>query len=561
MTVTGSELIARALRLEGIETVFALAGDHTLPLMDRMARDGFRFIDTRHEQAAVDMANAYGRITGTPGVTMFTTPGHANAIPGLTLAHHMESPLVNISGCADQDRLGQGASQEIDQVGMAAPVTKGSWFVSDPYRIPEFIARAFRTALAGGRGPVHLTIPTDVQQAEVEEKDVRFYTPEEYRPAGRVQGDPARVRDAIDLLNRAKRPFVVVGNGAHSAEQADLKRLVEITGIPLFTEMAARGVVPDSHPLCFGLADGRANSVALSLKEADAVLLLGKKVDFLIAFGGPPAFDPDVSIIQVDSSYEQIGLSRGVDVGILGDPGAVVKQLADEAEGRDWAEHPMLEDLRSRQADLERDLEGRTAASGIHTMDVHKALRRVVGENDALVFEGCDFAFYGAPYHPSQKARRWFTNGTLGMIGWGVPFGIGAKVALPDSKVVVLTGDGSFGFNAMELDTAVRHNIPVVVVIGNDSVWGIDYHQQVQLFGNAVATELSPATRYDKMAEALGAHGEFVQSAAEIPAALERAFAADRPAVVNVRTEPSPSPLTEWIIEQKGRQGGVRRDS
>ena len=170
MKVTGSELIARALRLEGVETVFALAGDHTLPLMDHMASEKFRFIDTRHEQAAVDMANAYGRITGVPGVSMFTTPGHANAIPGLTLAHHMESPLVNISGCADQDKLGQGASQEIDQVGMARPVTKGSWLLSDPYRIPEFLARAFRTALAGALGPVHLTIPTDVQRAEVQER-------------------------------------------------------------------------------------------------------------------------------------------------------------------------------------------------------------------------------------------------------------------------------------------------------------------------------------------------------------------------------------------------------
>lgn len=561
MKVTGSELIARALRLEGIEDVFALAGDHTLPLMDHMARGGFHFIDTRHEQAAVDMANAYGRITGTPGVSMFTTPGHANAIPGLTLAHHMDSPLINISGCADQDRLGQGASQEIDQVGMAAPVTKGSWFIADPYRIPEFFARAFRTALSGSRGPVHLTIPTDVQRAEVEESDVRFYAPEEYRPAGGSGGDPAKVRDAIELLNRAKRPIIVAGNGAHSAEQADLERLIETTGIPLFTEMAARGVVPDSHPLCFGLADGRANPVALSLKEADAVLLLGKKVDFLIAFGGPPAFDPDVRIIQVDSSFEQIGLARGVDVGIVGDPGAVLKQLADEAEKHSWAKHPMLDDLRSRQADLERDLDGRTAAPGIHTMEVHKALRRVMGENDALVFEGSDFAFYGAPYYPSLKARRWFTNGTLGMLGWAVPFGIGVKVALPDSKVAVLSGDGGFGFNGMEIDTAVRHNIPVVIVIGNDSVWGIDYHQQVQLFGKTVATELLPNTRYDKVAEALGAHGEYVESAAEIPGALERAFASGKPAVVNVRTEPSPSPLTEWIIQQKGLQGGAKRDS
>ncbi len=203
--VTGSHLIVRALKAEGVDRAFVVVGDHTLPLMNVMADEGFRFIDTRHEQAAVGMAIAWGRITGSPGVTLFTTPGHANAIPGLTMAQSMESPVINIVGCAEQDRLGQGAGQEIDQLGMAAPVTKGAWFVPDPYRIPDFFARAFRTALTGRRGPVHLTIPIDVQQAEVDERRVRFYRPQEYRPTGQVLGDPASVREAIELLQIAQR--------------------------------------------------------------------------------------------------------------------------------------------------------------------------------------------------------------------------------------------------------------------------------------------------------------------------------------------------------------------
>ena len=171
MKVTGSHLIVQALQAEGIDQIFTLAGDHTLHLMDVMAEEGFKFIDTRHEQAAVDMANAWGRITGSPGISMFTSPGHVNAIPGLALAYHMESPVINITGSAAQNQLGQGiAQQEIDQVGMAKPITKGSWFISDPYRIPEYFARAFRTALAGRRGPIHLTIPVDVQSAEVDTK-------------------------------------------------------------------------------------------------------------------------------------------------------------------------------------------------------------------------------------------------------------------------------------------------------------------------------------------------------------------------------------------------------
>ena len=552
MKITGSHLIVQALQAEGIDQIFTLAGDHTLHLMDVMAEEGFKFIDTRHEQAAVDMANAWARITGSPGISMFTSPGHVNAIPGLALAYHMESPVINITGSAAQNQLGQGiAQQEIDQVGMAKPITKGAWFISDPYRIPEYFARAFRTALAGRRGPIHLTIPVDVQSAEVDMSRVHFDPPEVYRRSGQVMGDPAFVKEAIELLQGAQRPMVLAGNATDSVNQEDLQQFLEITQLPLFTEEIARGLVADSHPYCFGFADGRVNLVSRRLDEADVVLLLGKKLDFTISFGGPPTLAADVRIIQVDPSAEQIGLSRGVDVGILGDVGAVVKQLAQEAEGYQWSEQPIVEELRSTRDAQEQDLDSRAApANPLHAMSVHKHLRSLLDENDCLIFEGSDFSFYGTPYYPSPRPRRWFTNSTLGMIGWGVSYGVGAQVALPQSKVVVLTGDGAFGFSAMELDTAVRHNLPVVIVIGNDSVWGIDYHQQVQLFGKSVATELLPS-RYDKVAEALGAHGEYVEEPHQLRGALERALASDKPAVVNVRIQANPSPLTEYIIERK----------
>ena len=556
MAIKGSHLIARALKAEGVNTIFALAGDHTLTLMDVMAADGFRFLDTRHEQAAVDMANAWGRITGSPGVTMFTTPGHANAIPGLALASHTEAPLVNISGCASQDRLGQGAMQEIDQVGMATPVTKGAWLVTDPYRIPEFFARAFRTALSGRRGPVHLTIPIDVQEAEIDEGQVRFYHPAEYRPTGPVLGNPNRVKDAIELLHQAKRPVMVAGNGAFSATREDLERFVEVTRLPLFTEEAARGLVSDAHPYCFGFADSRVSDTPTCLKDADVVLLLGKKLDFTVSFGEPPTFSPDVRFIQVEPAIEQIGLARGVDVAILGDVGAIVVQLAKEADGYDWKEDPRLRDLESIQRSQERRLEALAVNSGpLHAMSVHRTLRPLLENDDCLIFEGSDFAFFGAAYHTSPTPKRWFCNSTLGMIGFGVPFSLGAQVALPQSKVVLLTGDGAFGFNAMEMDTAVRHGLPVVIIVGNDRVWGMDYHQQIQLYKRKVATELLP-TRYDKVAEALGAHGEYVDDQSQLLDALKRALASDRPSLVNVQTMPAPSPLTEWAIKMKSAQAG-----
>ena len=552
MKITGSDLIVRALQAEGVDTVFAIAGDHTLPLMDAMADQGFRFIDTRHEQGAVDMANAWARVTGKAAVSMFTTPGHANAIPGLTLASHMESPVVNIAGCADQSLLGKGAPQEIDQVGMARPVTKGAWLLSDPHRIPEYLARAFRTAYSGRRGPVHLTIPIDVQQAVVDDGDVRLYDVSEYRATGQSLGDPARVRQAIELLQRARRPAIIAGNGAYSASGDDLQRLIDVTRMPLFTEEAARGLVPDDHPYCVGYADGRLCDAPALLHTVDVLLLLGKKLDFMVSYGGEPMLDRDVRIIQVEPAADLIGGPRGVDVAVVGDVGAVLRQLAEEAEGRHWKEQPILEELQSARDAQMRSLDDKaTGAPQLNSMTVHRALRPLLDSSACLVFEGSDFGFYGAAYYPSLIPRRWFTNGTLGMLGWGIPFGIGAQAALPNSKVVVLAGDGSFGFNGMEIDTAVRHNLPVTVVVGSDGVWGIDYHQQVQLFGKAVATELLP-TRYDKIAEAMGAHGEYVERADQLPGALERALSSNKPAVVNVKTQPSASPLTEWVLRTKG---------
>ena len=550
MKVTGSHLIAQALRAEGVQKVFALAGDHTLPVMDLMAQQGFEFIDTRHEQGAVHMANAWGRITGNPGVCLFTTPGHANAIAGLTLAQHMDSPVINIVGCADQNRLGQGAMQEIDQIGMARPVTKGAWFVGDARRIPEYIARAFRTALTGRRGPVHLTIPLDVQEAEVDEDEVELYSPQDSRPRGQVLGDPQRIKEAVEVLNSAKRPFIFAGSGAYTASRETLERLLDVTRIPLFTEDAARGIVSDDHPYSAGYADAKVNDAAVLLKEADAVLLLGKKLDFTVSFGGPPTFAPDVKIIQVEPSGDLIGLSRGVDVPVMAEVGAVVEQLALEAEGLSWSDHPLVGELASVRESRLAKLESFASEPPLNAMSVHKALRPMLEDETTLVFEGSDFAFWGAAYYPSRVRDRWFTNGTLGMIGWGVPFGVGAQAALPNKKVVVLTGDGAFGFHPMEIDTAVRFGLPVVIVVGNDSIWGIDYHQQVQLYGRAVATELLPS-RYDKIGEALGAHSEHVEEEADLGPALERSLASNKPAIVNVRIRPAPSPLTEYIIRAK----------
>ena len=234
--VTGSHLICRALKLEGVKNIFGLAGDHILPLLDVMSDQDFRIIDTRHEQAAVHMADAWARLTEQPGVCMYTTPGFANAIPGLTNALHTEAPILSIAGSADMHDLGRGAQQEIDQIHMAAPVTKGSFLVDNVKRIPEFIARAMRLAFSGRRGPVHLTIPIDIQEQSVEENDVVFIERDGYRPNAPQLTDSERVRKAIALLNRAERPLLIAGTAAgYTLSCESLQRFVETTKMPLVT--------------------------------------------------------------------------------------------------------------------------------------------------------------------------------------------------------------------------------------------------------------------------------------------------------------------------------------
>ena len=251
--ITGAELICRALKLEGVANIFALAGDHILPVLDTMADQNFRIIDTRHEQAAVHMADAWGRITEQPGICMYTTPGFANAIPGLTNAMHSESPVISIAGCADLHDLGRGGQQEIDQVHMAAPMTKGSFLVDDARRIPEFIRRAMRLAFSGRRGPVHLTIPINLQEESLDEEQVVLYEPGEYRAKESMLAHPESVQRAIELLRQAKKPLIIAGSAAgYTLSGEALQRFIETTHLPLLTEEQSRGLVSDDHRYVFG---------------------------------------------------------------------------------------------------------------------------------------------------------------------------------------------------------------------------------------------------------------------------------------------------------------------
>ena len=558
MPVSGAQIITRALREEGVDTIFTLAGDHILPLLDVLYDEGFRLIDCRHEQAAVHMAELWARMTGRLGVVAVTTPGHANALPGLINAMSTESPILNIAGSSDLRNFHRGIMQEIDQVGIARTVTKGAWLAHDPRRIPDLITTAIRTAFEGRRGPAHLTVPVDVQSAVVEEEEVRYFGAESYRRTQPIVASAEAVEQAVRVLRNAERPIIIASTPAAYGDWGGVyERLIETTKIPLLTEEASRGIVPDDHPYCFGFFDLSQHTAANLIREADAVLFLGKLLDFTIGFGFGPVIPNDATVIQVEPEATQAGRNRGVDLALIGDVGPIAAQLADEAAKSEWPERSWVERFRTAVAEHKVYLEQYvTDEVPLRSMLVHHTLAQRLRRDDVLVFDGGDYSYYGRAYLPALEPRSWYYLPNLGMLGQAVPMSIAAKLAKPDSRVFCITGDGAFGFNAMEVDTAVRHGLKVVFLVGNDAAWGIDKNLQVGLYGKAVITDLVPS-RYDLVAQGLGAYAELVERPEELGPALDRALEVDGPALLNIRVQSQISPRAQAVVASRRFGGGL----
>ncbi len=553
--LTGGHLFIRCLKQEGIKKVFTIVGDTILPLVDAAADEGIEFIDTRHEGAAMHMADGYARITGRPSVALFTGgPGFANAISGLPAIYTSESPVIFVAGCAELPEKGMATFQEIDQTAIAAPMTKGSWLIHDKRRIPEFVATAFRTALSGRPGPVHLTLPINIQEEHVSESELPPYLPREYRSMGRSQGDPALIKEAATLLQGARKPVIIAGNPArYSVSPAQLEALAEATGAPVFTVEQARGLLDDEHPLRFGYADGALNGAARRFREADVVLLLGKRLDHRYRYG--QIFSPTAKLIQADPSPGEIGRNHGVAVGLLGDLGAITEQLTAASRGQKRASiAPWLAQLRQdRQAWLEGLEAKATGEAPMHPMDVYRRIQHLIDKDTIIVMDGGDYVQWGRCYLKARQPGGFLRLGPLSHLGAGIPYGMAAKLAHPESKVLVFSGDGSIGFYTMEYDTCIRHNLPITTVLGNDHTWGIDKTFQLAYFQRAVGTDLR-TVRYDKVVEAIGGYGEHVEQPEEVGPAVERAINSGRPSLVNITVRSGASPLAEAMIRR--RTGG-----
>ncbi len=525
---SGNDLVVRSLKDEGVDTVFYLTGGPMVDVAMRCIEIGFRSVDVRHEQAAAMAAHSYSRVIGKPGVCFAASgPGATNLITGVGNAFLDAVPVVALGGASAVSQAGMGAFQEMDQVGMFKPITKWSERVMDVRRIPEIVNKAFRVATSGQPGPVYIDLPGDVLYREVEENTVSF--PKMPHSVPRMSGDPDLVKKAIAILKDAKRPVILTGTGVlWSKAMAELKEFVELSGIPFYTTPQGRGVIEEDHRLSFLGARNQA------WKEADVVLVVGTRMNFIIGFGQAPRWAEDVKIIQVDISDEEIGRNRPVDVGIVGDAKMVLQQLI--KEGRDAfhgrKELVWVDTLRGydKRATEKSQALLNTDQTPIHPLRLCKEVRDFMDRDAIIVVDGHEILNFARQSIPTNAPGHRVNAGPNGCMGVAVPFGMGAKVAKPDKQVIVLSGDGSFGMNGMEIDTMVRHNIPAIIVISNNGGWA---GQGVMNAGRDLGY-----SRYDKMAEVFGAYGEYVDRPQDIRPALERAVKSGKPAVINVITDP-----------------------
>jgi acetolactate synthase-1/2/3 large subunit len=391
---------------------------------------------------------------------------------------------------------------------------------------------------------------------ELSEEDLPQYMPQEYRPMGKPQGDPELIEQAASLLKGAKKPIIIAGNPArYTVESEQLQELAESTGIPVFTVEQARGLLDDNHPLCFGYADGGLNPTARRFREADVVLLLGRRLDHRYRYGG--VFSDSAKLIQADPSSAEIGRNRGVAVGIEADLGAVVEQISAACKASSVSKENISEWIETLNQDASAwEAELRSHATGqepMHPLDVYTGLEQHLNDDSVIVMDGGDYVQWGRSFLKARKPGRHQRLGPLSHLGGAIPYAMAAKLAYPDSNVIAFSGDGAFGFYSMEYDTCIRHNINITTVLGNDHTWGIDNTFQKAYYDRAVATDLRPI-RYDKVVGAIGGYAEHVEKPKDVGPAVGRALSSGRPALVDVAIRSGASPFASAVIAR--RMGG-----
>jgi len=525
------KLIARALKKAGVDCVFTLSGGHIMPIYDGCLDEGIKIIDVRHEQAAVHAADAWARLhPGRIGCALLTAgPGATDGVTGIANAWRANSPILVIGGQGPLINLRRGSLQEMDHISVMRPITKWAEACYAADRAGEYVEEAIRHALAGNPGPSYLEVPMDVLFGAVDLDKASCPAPQNsssYRPAR------AYVKKAAELIATAKLPMVMAGTGVKwSNGAAALNRFLAATKMPCFCNGMGRGTVPHDSPYFFNRTRRE------YLEKTDCVILAGSLLDFRMRFG--QSIPAGAKIIQMDLDATLIGNNRRADIGLVGNIGesfdTMLEVMREEKLAMDWS--GVVEEWRAKEAVEEEKVAAQLTSNEvpIDPMRMCKEIADFVDDDMILIGDGGDIVAKAAKVVPIPKNGLWMDPGPLGTLGVGMPFALAAQTAFPNKRVLIIYGDGSFGLNGFEYDTAVRFKLPIVGIVGNDAAWGQMMRPQINMFGEdrMVATELNP-TRYDKVVEALGGHGELVTEPDQIRPALERAYASGKPACVNV---------------------------
>jgi acetolactate synthase-1/2/3 large subunit len=538
--VRGADLVARTLDRAGFRTIFTLSGNHIMPLFDAALGTGLKLIHVRHEAACVHMADAYARRTGQCGIALVTGgAGHTNAVAALCTAQSAEAPLVLLSGHAPLNELGRGSFQELRQADMAEPVTKASWTAGSAETLAHDIAEAVRIATSGRPGPVHVSLPVDLLDESVADADDLW--PDAQAFAAPAQDLSEAAADAVlAALAEASRPLILCGPLlCHTPHAPLVARLGEATGVPALPMESPRGI---NDPALGAFAD--------VLKRADLVVLLGKPHDFTIRFGQPPHIDAACRFVVIDPEAAMIARAAreqgpGLILSALADAPAAAARLIARAGASGKAAGAWAAEV--KRAVAYRPEAWAAIASGpadpVHPAELCRAIQPFLDRNPAATLV-CDGGEIGQWAQSLLSSPQRVINGVAGSIGSAVPFAMAARAADPSAPAIAVMGDGAFGFHLTEFDTALRHGLPMVVVVGNDATWNAEHQIQLRSYGaeRAHSCELLP-TRYDEVVRALGGHGEFVERAAGLAPALERALASGKPACVNVMIQRMAAPV------------------
>ncbi|HKW60692.1 MAG TPA: acetolactate synthase [Candidatus Dormibacteraeota bacterium] len=509
------EHVALALKRAGVSHLFTLNGGHIWPVLTGATEHGIRLVDVRHEQSAAFAAEGWAKVTRECGVAAVTAgPGVTNSTSALAQALGNDSPLFVIGGRAPIARWGMGSLQEMDHVEVVRSLTKKAVTVTSAEDAYATAAECVRTALSRRTGPVFMDVPIDVFFSAADLPEATEHLTADPGPPP----DHEQLREAARALREAKRPVVIAGGGVWWAHAEDeLRGLVEAGRLPLTVNGMARGMLPPSHPLFFSRARSKA------LREADVALVLGARLDFRLNFGQPPVFGEQTRVVPFD-----------VDSGNLK---TAIAWLASEAGG---GHEGWVGDLRYTEAVARKRDEVMTssASSPVHPARLIAEVERYADRDAIIVGDGGDFVSFAGRLVERDQPGLWIDPGPFGCLGSGPGYAMAAKLARPDRQVVLLSGDGAFGFAAMEFDTMVRHRVPVVCVVGNNGIWALEKHPMLSMLGTSIAADLGQGTRYDKVVEALGGYGEMVDRPDAIRPALERAFKSGLPACINVVCDP-----------------------